>query len=207
MNDIGRFHAQTMPKNIRKPDLKAAGMQPRVTVTDELGYVYEADESGEYKRTSGLLQKLDAANIIEGAGAMSEREKLLARVKYDPESFIHHTIYQTFDGIVYEGVVTAVDVDRRSGRTFWTALYSDNESGDLWDDELIAYGVDFVDGQVPGVAVAKKSHPRALKPEQQPLPLTDDTANDNVSDPTTQIDPQVARLCGWHLDQCRRDEV
>ena len=60
------------------------------------------------------LQKLDAANIIEGAGAMSEREKLLARVKYDPESFIHHTIYQTFDGIVYEGVVTAVDVDRRS---------------------------------------------------------------------------------------------
>eukprot|EP01043_Picozoa_sp_COSAG02_P048022 COSAG02_NODE_4670_length_5112_cov_2823.117295_1_plen_49_part_00 len=42
---------------------------------------------------------------------MSEREKLLARVKYDPESFIHHTIYQTFDGIVYEGVVTAVDVN------------------------------------------------------------------------------------------------
>ena len=28
-----------------------------------------------------------------------------------------------------------------------------NESGDLWDDELIAYGVDFVDGQVPGLAV------------------------------------------------------
>eukprot|EP01043_Picozoa_sp_COSAG02_P040615 COSAG02_NODE_3302_length_6981_cov_6.817640_2_plen_124_part_00 len=49
---------------------------------------------------------------------------------------------------------------------------------------------------MPGLAVAKKSHPRALKPEQQPLPLADDTADDNVSnpanvsDPATQIDPQ-----------------
>ena len=29
--------------------------------------MYEADESGEYKRTTGMLQKLDTANVIEGA--------------------------------------------------------------------------------------------------------------------------------------------
>ena len=93
-----------MPKTVRKPDLKASGMNPRVTVTDELGFVYEADESGEYKRTTGMIQKLDATNVIEGISALSERDKTIARVKYDPESFLHHTIYQGFeDGIVYEG--------------------------------------------------------------------------------------------------------
>ena len=43
------------------------------------------------------LRQREAAPLlaqVEGAGAMSERDKLLARVKYDPESFIHHTIYQ-----------------------------------------------------------------------------------------------------------------
>ena len=59
-------------------------MQPRVTVTDELGYIYEADESGEYRRTHGMMQKLDAAQIIKHTGDMSERDKQIARAKYDP---------------------------------------------------------------------------------------------------------------------------
>ena len=163
MEDIGMFHKEALPLKIRKPELKASGLTPRVTITDELGFVYEADESGEYKRTTGMLQKLDTANVIEGASALSERDKQIARVKYDPESFLHHTIYQSFeDGIVYEGVITGIDVDSRTGKTIWSVLYSDNVPGDIWDHELIKYGIDYVDGQAPGLNVVKKSHPRAL---------------------------------------------
>lgn len=161
LDDIGHFHKQAMPKTVRKPQLKASGINPRVTVTDELGYVYEVDGSGEYKRTMGMMQKLEAANVIKGTSTLSERDKQLARVKYDPESFLHHTIYQAFDGIVFEGVITGVDVDSRTGKPFWTVLYSDNVSGDLWDHELIKYGIDYVDGQAAGLSVVKKSHPRA----------------------------------------------
>ena len=71
--------------------------------SDELGYIYEADESGEYRRTTGMLQKLDTANVIEGVGALTDRDKQIARVKYDPESFVHHSIYQAFEGGVPGG--------------------------------------------------------------------------------------------------------
>ena len=43
--------------------------------------------------------------------------------------------------MVFEGVITGVDVDSRTGKPFWTVLYSDNVSGDLWDHELIKYGI------------------------------------------------------------------
>ena len=58
-------------------------------------------------------------------------------------------------------MITSVDVDKHTGRTFWTALYSDDETGDLWDNELIAYGIDYVDGRMPGHVAMKTSHPRA----------------------------------------------
>ena len=44
---------------------------------------------------------------------------------------------------------------------FWTALYSDDETGDLWDTELIAYGIDYVDGQFPGHVAIKTPHPKS----------------------------------------------
>jgi hypothetical protein len=165
LDDVGRFHKQVIPKSVRKPALKSSGMQPRVTVTDELGYIYEADESGEYKRTHGMMQKLDAAQIIKHTGNMSERDKQIARVKYDPESFIHHTIYQAFDGIVYEGVITGIDTDSKTGRVFWTVIYSDGVSGDIWDNELIKYGIDYEQGQSPGLFTTKESHPKAVEAE------------------------------------------
>ena len=55
----------------------------------------------------------------------------------------------------------ASDKSDSSGRTFWTALYGDDETGDLWDNELIAYGIDYVDGRMPGHVAMKTSHPRA----------------------------------------------
>ena len=186
LDDVGRFHKQAMPKTVRKPDLKVSGLKPRVTVTDELGYIYEADESGEYRRTTGMLQKLDAANVIEGVGALTDRDKQIARVKYDPESFVHHSIYQAFDGVVYEGVITGVDVDSHTGKTFWSVLYSDNVSGDLWDHELIKYGIDFVDGQAPGLCVVKKSHPRAMENDDE---RTGDTAAEDQQQNATALSP------------------
>jgi len=57
-DDIGEYHSKAAPPNIKKPSLRRAGpgKAPDVTITDELGFVYETDETGEYRRTTGLIQ-------------------------------------------------------------------------------------------------------------------------------------------------------
>ena len=45
-------------------------IQPAITVTDDIGYVYETDDSGEYKRTTGLIQKLEDAEIVSKSEAL-----------------------------------------------------------------------------------------------------------------------------------------
>lgn len=190
LEDVGRFHSQVTPRSIRKPELKSSGIKPLVTVTDELGYIYEADESGEYKRTMGMMQKLNEAQIIECTASMSERDKAIARLKYDPDSFLHHTIYQAFDGVVYEGVITGVDVDSKTGKTFWTALYSDGIYGDLWSDEMINYGIDFTAGQSPGLHTSKKSHPKAEASAVVPQTSSCDDADGTDSVPAGWIQSQ-----------------
>ena len=51
--DIGEYHSKALAPNIRKPKLRSKGINdsPNVTITDEIGYVYEVDDTGEYKRT------------------------------------------------------------------------------------------------------------------------------------------------------------
>ena len=46
-------------------------IKPAITVTDDIGYVYETDDSGEYKRTTGLIQKLEDAEIVSKSAVMS----------------------------------------------------------------------------------------------------------------------------------------
>ena len=89
-----------------------------VTVTDEIGYVYETDSTGEYKRTTGLIQKLEDAEITEST-KLTPREKSIALLKYDPNFYIHKTVYQLFGDEVYEGIVRYTDKDTETGRTFW----------------------------------------------------------------------------------------
>ena len=57
---------------------------PHVTVTDEIGYVYEADADGEYKRTTGLIQKLEDADVVTKSKRLTHREREIALLKYDP---------------------------------------------------------------------------------------------------------------------------
>ena len=53
--DIGDYHSKALPQSVRKPEMRSKGaLNPNVTITDDIGYVYETDESGEYKRTTGL---------------------------------------------------------------------------------------------------------------------------------------------------------
>ena len=72
-------------------------------MTDEIGYVYETDSTGEYKRTTGLIQKLEDAEITEST-RLTPREKSIALLKYDPNFYIHKTVYQLFGDEVYEGM-------------------------------------------------------------------------------------------------------
>ena len=95
-SDIGEYHSKAMPPNIRKQKLRSKGdISPHVTVTDDIGYVYETDDTGEYKRTTRLIQKLEDADIVAKRSHLSHRDKEIAMLKYDPNSFIHRTIYQT----------------------------------------------------------------------------------------------------------------
>ena len=154
--DIGEYHAQAIPPNIRKPQMRSkGGASPHVTVTDEIGYVYETDADGEYKRTTGLIQKLEDADVVAKSENLTHREKEIALLKYDPAEFIHRTVYQPFDNTLYEGIVRFCDKDTRTGRTFWNVLYSDGISGDLWDDEMISWCIDYEAGQQPGPIAIK----------------------------------------------------
>ena len=63
-SDIGEYHSRAIPPSIRKPRMRSKGKtSPNVTITDEIGYIYETDETGEYKRTTGLIQKLETRTI------------------------------------------------------------------------------------------------------------------------------------------------
>lgn len=156
-SDIGDYHAKAMPPGIRKPKMRSKGdIQPKVTITDEIGYVYETDDSGEYKRTSGLIQKLEDADIVAKSSNLTHREKEIALLKYDPKAFIHRTVYQPFEEEVFEGIVRYCDKDTKTGKTFWNVLYSDNTAGDLWDHEMISWCIDYEAGQVPGAIVTKR---------------------------------------------------
>ena len=78
---------------------------------------------------------------IEKVGTLSDRDKKFARAKYASRHL---------SGVrwhVYEGVVTSIETDSQTGKVSWTVLYSDGVSGDLLDNELIAYGVDYAQGQ------------------------------------------------------------
>ena len=55
--------------------------------------MYETDESGEYKRTTGMIQKLEDAEIVSKSEHLSPREKEIALLKYDPDYFVHRTVY------------------------------------------------------------------------------------------------------------------
>ena len=72
---------------------------------------------------------------------------------------MHRTVYQPFGNEVFEGIVKYVDIDTATSRTFWNVLYSDGNSGDLWDDEMIRWCIDQEAGSTPGHYVSKTSHP------------------------------------------------
>jgi hypothetical protein len=159
-NDIGEYHSEAIPAKVRKPKLRSQGeLSPAITITDEIGYIYETDETGEYKRTSGLIQKLEEADIVTKGEHLSHREREIALLKYDPNAFIHRTVYQPFNDTVYEGIVRYCDKDSKTGRTFWNVLYSDGKSGDLWGDEMVLWCIDYDAGQNPGPLSIKRSHP------------------------------------------------
>ena len=43
-NDIGHYHSNALPSSVRKPEMRSKGkIDPHVIVTDDIGYVYEAD--------------------------------------------------------------------------------------------------------------------------------------------------------------------
>ena len=106
-------------------------IEPSVVVTDNIGYVYEDDGTGEYKRTTGLIQRLEDAELISKSENLTDREKKIGLLKYDPKFFLHQPVFQPFDDVVYEGIVKYCDKDSKTSRTFWNVLYSDGKSGDL----------------------------------------------------------------------------
>eukprot|EP01043_Picozoa_sp_COSAG02_P038053 COSAG02_NODE_2904_length_7775_cov_45.519802_3_plen_295_part_00 len=136
-------------------------IEPSVVVTDNIGYVYEDDGTGEYKRTTGLIQRLEDAELISKSENLTDREKKIGLLKYDPEFFLHQPVFQPFDDVVYEGIVKYCDKDSKTSRTFWNVLYSDGKSGDLWDDEMIKWNIDREAGSLCGPQVTKTSHPKS----------------------------------------------
>ena len=158
-NDIGHYHAKAMPPTLKTTDVKATGKLPHITVCDPAGYIYEPDlATGELRRTTGMMQKLEAAGVIDKIENMSERDKEINLLKYDPDSFIGKQVYQRFDevDIVFEGTVQYTQVDS-TGRVFWNVQFTDGIPGDYWDFEMIKYCIDKVDGTDVTPKIVKKS--------------------------------------------------
>jgi hypothetical protein len=169
-DDVGRYHRDAAPPNLKKPNVKATNMSkmPYVTVCDDFGYVYETDETGEYKRTTGMIQKLQAAGVIDKTTTnLSERDEQIQLLKYDPDSFIGRSVYQRFSSQVYSGQILCTDVESKTGRTLWQILFSDNVAGDYYDDEMIKFCIDKVDGTDTVPAVVKQSRPDPGQPDEE----------------------------------------
>ena len=159
--DIVRYHAAAKPRKLKAPNgnSSATGKMPHVTVTDEHGYIYEPDPaSGEYERTSGMIQRLQAAGVIEKLESMSERDKLIQKLKYDPAYFHVKTVYEKFDELgVYSGIVNYHEWDSHTGNVFWNVTFTDNVPSDYWEHEMIKFCIDKVDGTDTRSAIVKKT--------------------------------------------------
>ena len=167
-DDIALYN-QPETKFVRKPTVRSDGKMPYVTVIDSSGYIYETNGDGDYKRTSGLIQKLDAAHVIDNAGTQSERERQISMLQYHPDWFIYKPIYQRFgEHGIFSGVIQYTDMDTKTGEIFWNVLYSDGTTGDLWASEMIKYCIDFVDGTSDCPVVAKTPRADTMQIEDRP---------------------------------------
>ena len=156
-DDIGRWHAKAKPRTIKAPVVKAKGKMPYVTVVDSDGYEYLPDEDGEYRKTTGMIQKLQAAGVMEKVENMSKRDKAIFMLHHDPGSFVNKTVYQRFGDLgVFSGHVMDFDVDYE-GKTIWRIMFSDGIIGDYHGHEMISYLIDKVDGTDVSPRVVKKS--------------------------------------------------
>jgi hypothetical protein len=159
-DDIGRYHAKAMPRKLKAPIGKATGDMPWMTVTDEHGYIYEPskEHDGEYRRTTGMIQRLQATGVIEKLENMSERDKQISLLKYDPDSFNGKSVYQSFGDLgVYTGIVNYHEWDSNTGNIFWNITFTDNVETDYWEHEMIQYCIDKVDGTDVRSKVVKRT--------------------------------------------------
>ena len=181
-DDIGRWHAKAKPRKMKAPAVKASGKMPYVTVVDTDGYIYEVDdESGEYRKTTGMIQKLQAAGVLEKIEDMSARDKSIFMLTHDPDSFVNKTVYQKFGDLgVYSGIVMNTDVDYQ-GKTLWRIMFSDGIPGDYYSHEMISYLIDRVDGTDETPRVVKKSRPMPAG-AQGPEKLIEKPAEDGEND-------------------------
>eukprot|EP01043_Picozoa_sp_COSAG02_P044963 COSAG02_NODE_4065_length_5840_cov_16.587180_2_plen_65_part_00 len=46
-------------------------------------------------RATGLIQKLEGADIVAKSSNLTHREKEIAPLKYDPKAFIHRNVYRS----------------------------------------------------------------------------------------------------------------
>ena len=182
-DDIALYN-QPDTKFVRKPKLRVDGKLPYVTVTDASGFIYETNDDGDYKMTSGLIQKLDAANVIDNAGTQSERDRQIALLQYHPDWFVYKPVYQRFgDQGVFSGVVQYHDVDTKTGDPFWNVIYSDGVTGDLWASEMVKYCIDKIDGTSDCPITRKQSRDEPLQLEDRPdaAVLIDDENSESVA--------------------------
>ena len=116
-----------------------------------------------------MIQKLDAAHVIDNAGTQSERERQISMLQYHPDWFIYKPIYQRFgEHGIFSGVIQYTDMDTKTGEIFWNVLYSDGTTGDLWASEMIKYCIDFVDGTSNCPVVAKTPRADTMQIEDRP---------------------------------------
>ena len=187
-DDIGHYHAKAMPPLLKTTDVKATGKLPHITVCDPAGYIYEPDANGDLRRTTGMIQKLEAAGVIDKVENMSERDKMINLLRYDPDSFIGKQVYQHFDVVgVCEGTVQYTQVDS-TGRIFWNVQFTDGVPGDYWDFEMIKYCIDKVDGTDVTPKIVKKNR-------APPAGAAKDDDNANATDAPSANTPTTPVNC------------
>ena len=130
----------------------ATKKQPKVVITDELGWVYEPDAStGVLTRTKG---KVSIENTDEPVKPQSDRERTCDLLRYRPEHFIGWDVYKKWSGFgVCHGMIVSAQWRKFSQTSkfrevmTWTVVYDDQDSEDLTTEEMEKWSIDCIDGK------------------------------------------------------------
>ena len=124
-------------------------------ITDGAGRIWErTGKHGALVPTSSMIRventkSTKPVSVIDPRDSVSRRTQ---HVRHRPDYFTGRSVYRAFPGSnsvvagVYRGVVGKPDRDAQTDKNIWSVMYGDGFKTDYDEQEMLKYGVLFVDG-------------------------------------------------------------